>query len=190
MFKKTLLGAVVAAGSLISLVPTAANAQYTAIVATTAPPPPIAESVPEPRRGYVWAPGHYEWRGNQYVWVRGHWLADRAGYEYREPRWVQRANGDWVLVGNTWERRGPYGDRDRDGIANRYDRDKDGDGIPNARDERPNRDQYARADRRAHRFGPYGDIDRDGIENQDDRDRDGDGVRNHRDRYPNDPDRD
>ena len=65
MFKQTLLGAVVAAGSLISLVPTAANAQYTAIVAT-APPPPLQEAIPADRPGYVWSPGHYQWRGNQY----------------------------------------------------------------------------------------------------------------------------
>jgi hypothetical protein len=116
------------------------------------------------------------------VWVPGHWLQARSGYEYREPRWVQRANGEWYLVGNNWERRGPMGDRDRDGIPNRYDRDKDGDGIPNAYDDRPNRNAYAR-----NRFGPNGDLDRDGIRNRDDRDRDGDGVRNNRDNYPNDP---
>jgi Prokaryotic membrane lipoprotein lipid attachment site len=37
---------------------------------------------------------------------------------------------------------GPYrsgnGDRDRDGIANRYDRDRDGDGVRNRNDARPN----------------------------------------------------
>lgn len=181
MFKKTLLGAVVAAGSLMSLLPTVANAQYTAIVAV-APPAPVYEVTPAPRHGYVWAPGHHEWRGNQYVWVQGHWLQARNGYEYREPRWVQRGDGQWVLVGNNWERRGPGGDRDRDGIANRYDRDKDGDGIPNAYDDRPNRnDQYAR-----NRFGPNGDLDRDGIRNFEDRDRDGDGIRNRNDRFPDD----
>ncbi len=117
MFKQTLLGAVVAAGSLISLVPTAANAQYTAIVAT-APPPPLQEAIPADRPGYVWSPGHYQWRGNQYVWVRGHWLVDRAGYEYQEPRWVQRGNGEWVLVGGDWiperhaRNNGRYGDPD------------------------------------------------------------------------------
>jgi hypothetical protein len=185
MFKKTLLCAIVAAGSLMSLVPGVASAQYTAIV-SVAPPAPMHEAIPPARHGYVWAPGHYEWRGNQYVWVRGRWLEARDGYEYREPRWVQRGNGQWVMVGNTWERRGPYGDRDRDGVANRYDRDRDGDGIPNARDDRPNRDDYARNERRAHRFGPYGDIDRDGIQNMEDRDRDGDGARNRRDRFPDD----
>ncbi|CAN7277341.1 hypothetical protein LJR290_001357 [Variovorax sp. LjRoot290] len=30
-----------------------------------------------------------------------------------------------------------YGDRDRDGIPNRYDRDRDGDGVPNRYDSRP-----------------------------------------------------
>jgi hypothetical protein len=30
-----------------------------------------------------------------------------------------------------------YGDQDRDGIPNRYDRDRDGDGVPNRHDARP-----------------------------------------------------
>ena len=171
MFKKTLLGAIVATGSLMSLLPTAANAQYTAIV-SVAPPAPVYEATPAPREGYVWAPGHHEWRNGQYVWVQGHWLQARSGYEYREPRWVQRGDGQWALVGNNWERRGPMGDRDRDGIPNAFD------------DRNNNRDRM-----HARRFGPYGDLDRDGIRNQDDRDRDGDGVRNRYDRFPDDASR-
>ena len=126
----------------------AAQAQYSAIV-SSAPPPARAESVPAPRAGWVWAPGHYEWRGNEYTWVEGHWMRERVGYEYREPRWVQRADGSWVLVGNSWEERQiarqdrrearmqPDADFDRDGIANRHDRDIDGDGIRNGRDRYP-----------------------------------------------------
>ena len=34
------------------------------------------------------------------------------------------------------ERRG-WGDSDRDGVPNRYDRDRDGDGVPNRYDNRP-----------------------------------------------------
>jgi hypothetical protein len=71
-----------------------------------------------------------------------------------------------------WDRRSPYGDRDGDGIANRYDRDN-------------SRHHY----RYARHYGPYGDIDRDGIRNQDDRDRDGDGIRNRNDRFPDNPNR-
>jgi hypothetical protein len=138
----------------------AAHAQYTAIV-SVAPPAPRVEVVPAQRPGHVWAPGHYEWRGGQYAWVEGHWLAARNGYEYREPRWVQRGNGEWMMVGGNWER-GAYGDRDHDGIPNRYDADN-------------------------RRFGPKGDMDHDGIPNARDHDRDGDGVRNRNDRYPDNP---
>ena len=70
----------------------------------------------------------------------------RAGYS---------ATAAGCFAGNEW-RRGPYGDRDGDGIANRYDRDRDGDGIPNRYDNRG-------------RNGPNGDRDRDGVANRHDR---------------------
>jgi len=35
-----------------------------------------------------------------------------------------------------------YGDRDRDGVPNRYDRDRDGDGVPNRYDRNPNNPYY------------------------------------------------
>jgi hypothetical protein len=104
MFKQTFIGVILAAGSLIALAPTAAQAQYNAII-SVAPPPPLYEVPPPPRRGHVWAPGHQEWRGNRYEWVPGHWLRDRAGYEYREPRWIQRGNGEWSMIGGNWEHR-------------------------------------------------------------------------------------
>jgi hypothetical protein len=142
MRNKTLLGAALAA-ALMGL-GAAAQAQYTAIV-SVAPPAPRHEVAPAPRTGWVWAPGHYEWRGGEYAWTEGQWMRDRSGYEYREARWVQRGDGSWVLVGNNWERRqarhaertSPDGDYDRDGIANRFDRDIDGDGIINRRDHHP-----------------------------------------------------
>lgn len=154
MLRQSILGAALA--TVLGLAAGVAQAQ---IYVQVAPPAPMQEAQPAARSGYVWVPGHYEWRGNQYTWVQGYWVADRPGYEYVEPRWVQRANGQWYMVGNNWERRGPGGDRDGDGIANRHDPDN-------------------------RRFGPYGDLDRDGIQNRHDRDRDGDGVRNNRDRFP------
>jgi hypothetical protein len=156
---KPLLGAIAAA--MLMGFGAAAQAQYTAIV-SVAPPAPRVEVVPAAREGWVWAPGHYEWRGNQHVWVAGSWMRDRPGYEYREPRWVQRANGEWQLVGGTWEQR----------MAQREER----------REER-------REARRYNRNHPLGDMDRDGIANRNDRDMDGDGVRNSRDRFPRDADR-
>ena len=91
-----------------------------------------------------------------------------------------------MLLGTAAEAQyAPRQDLDRDGIQNRYDRDRDGDGIANARDPNPNVrnvQRYARVDR----FGPYGDLDRDGVRNRNDRDIDGDRVPNRRDRHPYD----
>jgi hypothetical protein len=72
--------------------------------------------------------------------------------------------------GQRWQGRGPYGDHDRDGIANVYDS-----GGPRLQG-RPSR-----------LYGPYGDLDRDGVMNHRDHDIDGDGVRNRNDRVPNNP---
>lgn len=152
------------------------------VITRVAPPPPVYEVTPQARPGQVWAPGHHEWRNNQYVWVPGQWLQERRGQEYRARRWEER-DGEWRLVGGDWARRGPGGDRDGDGIANRNDRDRDGDGIRNRDDPRPNQ---AANQRGRNRFGPNGDLDGDGIRNAQDRDRDGDGIRNNRDRFPDD----
>jgi len=148
MIKKTLLAAVLAAASAGALVPVAASAEQYTIV-RVAPPAPVVEAVPEPRRGFVWTPGFYDFRGNQYVWVRGHWTRERPGYEWREARWVEMGNGHWRRVGGNWERSG-LGDRDHDGIPNRYDR------HPNRYD-------------RNHARGPNGDRDGDGVINRHDR---------------------
>lgn len=101
----------------------------TAYEVIPAPPPPRREAVPRARRGQVWEEGHWEWRGNRYQWVRGHWVQARAGHQYRQPHWVER-DGRWEFQRGGW-------DRDGDGISNRNDRDRDGDGVPNRRDSRP-----------------------------------------------------
>ena len=130
--KKLILAA--GAATLLSLgaftVPTVANAQPVINVQFGAPPPPRAERVPPPRRGYVWAPGHWEPRGKRHVWVQGSYVRARPGYAYRAPEW--RDNG------GRWEMRRGGWDRDRDGVPNRMDRDRDNDGVRNRDDRRPN----------------------------------------------------
>lgn len=74
----------------------------------------------------------------------------------------------------------PTGDLDRDGIQNRYDNDRDGDGVANKSDIQPNVWNPSRIVRGR-------DMDGDGIADHSDRDRDGDGVANARDPAPNDP---
>lgn len=131
MMKKLLIAALVA-GSLGS----AALPAYSAvIVVREAPPSARSERMPAPRRGYEWVAGHWDWRNNHHVWVRGKWLRERRGYHYNQPAWEQR-DGRWVMTRGAWAR--GQRDRDGDGVANSRDRDRDGDGVPNRHDERPN----------------------------------------------------
>jgi hypothetical protein len=138
------------------------------VVVDTAPPAPRYERLPAPRHGYLWAPGHWEWRGHRHEWVGGYWIAERPGYAYSAPAWSRR-DGGWYLEPARWT---PHGrDRDRDGIPDRYEwrgHDRDRDGIP---------DRYEGNQGR-------GDRDHDGVPNRYDRDRDGDGVPNRADREP------
>ncbi|MEO6362661.1 MAG: YXWGXW repeat-containing protein [Caldimonas sp.] len=98
------------------------------------PPASRYEAVPAARPGYVWAPGYWDWRGNRHVWTQGHWVQERRGYVYTQPTWVNHG-GRYHLYRGAWARGG--GDRDRDGVPNRFDRDRDGDGVRNRNDRHP-----------------------------------------------------
>jgi hypothetical protein len=144
------------------------------VVVNSAPPAPRYEVAPAPRRGYIWAPGHWEWRGHRHEWIGGYWIAERPGYAYSAPAWY-RSDGGWAMQPARWT---SYGrDRDRDGVPDRYEwrgHDRDRDGIPDRYEQR-------RYEQRRH------DQDRDGVPNRYDRDRDGDGVPNRYDRAPENP---
>lgn len=82
------------------------------------PPPPVRVEVrPAPRRGYVWVPGYWDVKRHRHAWHDGYWVRERRGYYYSEPTWVKRGHR-WELQRGGWHR----GDRDRDGVPNRYDR--------------------------------------------------------------------
>lgn len=108
-----------------------------------------------------------------YVQPESVYVQPRTVYTQPRPVYVQPApygysrNDGWD--DRRWQRHGPYGDRDRDGIANVYERG--GSRHPGS----------------ARGYGPHGDFDRDGVRNRRDRDLDGDGVRNRRDRAPRNP---
>lgn len=129
MMKKTLLATLFAASLGAVAVPASAAVD---IVLQVAPPEARYEAVPAPRRGYTWAPGYWDWRGNRHVWVSGSWVRDRPGYYYQSSHWVER-DGRWHMQRGSWNR----GDRDRDGIPNNRDRDRDGDGVANRYDRSP-----------------------------------------------------
>jgi hypothetical protein len=156
---KTLLIGLCATASFAALsVPTVASAAVS-IYFQSAPPPVRYERVPAPRRGYAWINGYWDVHRNRHVWNSGHWERARVGYHYAQPTWLKN-NRRWELQRGEWRR----GDRDRDGIPNRYERDRGG---------TPNRYE--------------GDWDRDGVPNRVDHDRDGDGVTNRRDDSPDNP---
>jgi hypothetical protein len=113
MLKKTILALAIAAS--------VGTAMAQVVIVREAPPPPRAETMPGQRAGHEWAPGHWDWRRGQYVWVQGHWIRQRRGEHWVPERWVER-NGHWELVAGHWQRGPrPMGDRDHDGVPNRFD---------------------------------------------------------------------
>ncbi len=68
---------------------------------TSAPPPPRDERY-DPKSGFVWARGHYEWRNNNYEWVGGHWERERAYKKWVDARWELRGNL-WVFIPAAWQ---------------------------------------------------------------------------------------
>lgn len=111
--KKTLLATMFAASLGAIAVPASAAVD---VYVDIAPPSPRYEVVPAPRRGYTWAPGYWDYRGNRHHWRTGTWVRDRPGYYYQSTQWVER-DGRWHMQRGNWSRR----DRDGDGVPNRYD---------------------------------------------------------------------
>ena len=112
MIKKTVLAVFVAASLAAVALPAAAET-YVRI----GPPPPREEMAPAPRAGYVWAPGHWEYRKHDYRWVNGTSIRARNGYYYSPYAWSEH-DGHWHSQSGHWQR----GDRDHDGVPDRNDR--------------------------------------------------------------------
>ncbi|HEU0036632.1 MAG TPA: hypothetical protein VFQ53_38730 [Kofleriaceae bacterium] len=68
----------------------------------TTPPPPPRDERYEPKSGFVWARGHYEWRNGQYEWMPGHWERERASKHWVDARWELRGNV-WVFIQGGWQ---------------------------------------------------------------------------------------
>jgi hypothetical protein len=141
--------------SAAAFAPTAAQAQARVdVVIGAAPPAPVYERVPAPRHGYIWSQGHWEWNGHKHFWVPGVWIAERPGYAYTAPVWIED-HGHWVMRPARWEQHGGpdrnhdgipdrfehgHGDRDHDGVPDRFEHghgDRDHDGVPDRFDRSP-----------------------------------------------------
>jgi len=159
------LATLIALGAAYAPLPS--MAQNVELYIGSAPPAPMYERAPAVRRGYVWSPGYWDWRGHRHYWVPGTYIAERPGYLYAPPTWQQRG-GRWYMQQGHWSPHSGYGVRDSYGRQGFYDNRNGG--------YRGDRDRYD------HRGGGRGDTDRDGVPNRYDRDRDNDGVPNRYDR--------
>ncbi len=116
----TLAGAALALGALTASVPAQAHSDVFFSIGLQVPGLYVqASPVPPPRAYYAPAP----------VYVAP------APVYYTRP-WRGRE-----FEARHWRHRG-YGDLDRDGIANRFDRDRDGDGARNHFDRLPNNPRW------------------------------------------------
>lgn len=83
----------------------AQNSAPNTIVVHEAPPAPREESMPSesPPSDKAWAPGHYEYQNDTYVWVSGRWIdKPQPNAEYVAPHWENRSDG-WVYVAGYWK---------------------------------------------------------------------------------------
>jgi len=114
--RKILSSLLMAAGAIgaVTLPTISAAKPPVDVVIRVAPPLLRTEVVPAQRRGYVWVPGYWNWRGHRHVWAPGVWVRERRGYVYQPHRWEHRSDG-WYMNRGRW-------DRDGDGIADNRDR--------------------------------------------------------------------
>lgn len=111
--RKILSAGIIATGALAAVAIPQASWASSTIYVQYGSPASYFEPAPYARRGYIWVPGYWDWRGHRRVWIDGSWSRDRHVHHYRPHRW----DGRWYQERNRW-------DRDRDG-------------IPDYRDSRP-----------------------------------------------------
>lgn len=74
------------------------------VVDDTNPPPKPRYVTVQPRAGYVWVRGHWEYTGARWVWMDGRWEREQRGKRWEPGHWERRGNrhhwvaGHWVTV--------------------------------------------------------------------------------------------
>jgi hypothetical protein len=71
----------------------------------TNPPPSPREERVAARAGFVWDPGHYEWKNGAYNWIGGHWERERPKFKFVPGHWENRG-GHWEWIDNQWNAEG------------------------------------------------------------------------------------
>jgi YXWGXW repeat-containing protein len=66
-------------------------------------PPPARVVVVDPRPGYLWIDGRWDWSGGRWIWVDGYWDVARPGFAYVQGGWVRGPRG-YVYRRGYWNR--------------------------------------------------------------------------------------
>jgi len=67
-----------------------------------AAPPALREEKWEPRNGFVYVRGRWDWRNGEWGWTAGHYEREREHKRWREARWENKG-GSWVMVEGGWD---------------------------------------------------------------------------------------
>src|SRR5262249_19961956 len=87
--------------SLFLVTPASAQSR---VYVRVAPPARVVQTVPPPRRGFVWQGGYQRWNGHRYVWVPGRYARQPyAGARWVSPRWSRSPRGFYFVPGR-WAR--------------------------------------------------------------------------------------
>lgn len=90
--------------STLYLASAPASARVDVTIGINVPPPvQIVEITPQPRHGYIWAPGYWRWHDHRHVWVEGRWLKARPGHVWVSERWERRDDHHHFVPGR-WDR--------------------------------------------------------------------------------------
>jgi hypothetical protein len=109
----TLTAASLVGAAALAVVPAQAHADTSVTIEYGYGYPPPVRYERAPHRGYVWQPGHWEWRHGRHVWFEGGWVPARPVYAPGPRR-------DWDHARPAYTQ-GPRWDWDGDGVPNRYD---------------------------------------------------------------------
>ena len=100
-----LLGAVLAAGAAMSVLPAIGCYGTTDAYYTYDEPPAPREEVVTYRPGFIWIHGRWARDNDRWAWRSGYYERERPGYIYAEGRWERRGNRH-VWINGGWRARG------------------------------------------------------------------------------------
>lgn len=74
-----------------------------AVVVKEPPAPKLETKPPKPFPRAVWIDGHWKWNSaaNNFLWVSGRWVREKAGKVWIQGHW-KRTSGGWKWVKGHW----------------------------------------------------------------------------------------